>query len=142
MRVAARQYPKPLEYIPYEGLSEASNYITQERIRALWHYTWPLTRQSSSLEFTFSELVDVWKKESASTSSLHELIMHPAYQRIIGLGISAVPLLLRELQRAPDHWFWALTSITGENPVKEEQTGKLKEMTQSWIDWGKSQGHI
>ena len=142
MKVATMSYPMPLEFIPSAGLSEASEWITQERIKALFHYTWPVTRQATSLESTFSELVETWKEDCASISSLNELIIHPAYQRIIGLGMPAVPLLLKELEKAPNHWFWALAFITGENQVKEEQSGRIKEMAKSWIEWGRKQGHI
>lgn len=45
-----------------------------------------------------------------------EMAMHPAYQRIIGLGPEVAPLLLRELERQPDHWFWALKALTGADP--------------------------
>ncbi len=37
------------------------------------------------------------------------------YQRIIGIGWPVVPLILDELQREPDQWFWALEAITDEN---------------------------
>jgi hypothetical protein len=59
--------------------------------------------------------------------------MHPAYQQIIGLGPAGVPLLLRELEREPDHWFWALRAITGEDPVPEEARGRLREMAAAWL---------
>jgi len=45
-----------------------------------------------------------------------KLASHHAYQRIIGMGDQAIPLLLRELQREVDLWFWALEAITGEDP--------------------------
>ena len=54
--------------------------------------------------------------------------MSPSYQRIIGLGSAVVPLLLRELERQPDHWFWALKAITGADPVPAASRGKLHEM--------------
>jgi hypothetical protein len=41
-----------------------------------------------------------------------DMVTHPAYQQIIGLGKEALPLLFGELRRAPDHWFWALRAIT------------------------------
>ena len=42
-----------------------------------------------------------------------------SYQKIIGMGPAVVPLILSELQKEPDHWFWALEAITDENPVSE-----------------------
>ena len=70
--------------------------------------------QQAELERTFFELANRWRDETALLSSVTRTAMHPAYQRIIGMGPAAVPLILRELEQRPDHWFWALTAITGE----------------------------
>ncbi|MEG3863286.1 hypothetical protein [Microcoleus sp. herbarium12] len=68
--------------------------------------------------------------------------MHAAYQRIIGMGPAVVPLILRDLEQKPDHWFWALRAITGDNPVaKPEKCDRMKLMTQAWIEWGKEHGY-
>lgn len=64
------------------------------------------------------------------------------YQRIIGMGWPVVPLILEELQREPDQWFWALESITEENPVPPEASGQVRLMVQAWIEWGMQQGCI
>lgn len=90
----------------------------------------------------FHRLVNRWKKETAHLSSSAQMARHPAYQEIIGMGSSVVPFLLAELQRKPDFWFLALREITGENPVLPEDAGKIKEMTQAWLEWGQSKGYI
>ena len=61
--------------------------------------------------------------------------MHPAYQHVIGMGSLALPFILAELEREPDHWFWALKAITGEDPVAEEQRGDVLGMTKTWLEW-------
>ncbi|MBI1902479.1 MAG: hypothetical protein HYS13_15360 [Planctomycetia bacterium] len=94
----------------------------------------------STPEERFRILVQQWKQSRGPTSSTTQLAMHPAYQQIIGLGAPAVPLLLRELQREPDHWFWALKAITGEDPVPEESRGKLRHMADAWLQWGRAHG--
>jgi hypothetical protein len=66
--------------------------------------------------------------------------MHPAYQRIIGLGTAAVPLILAELEKDLDQWFWALKAITGEDPVPPESRGKMREMADAWLNWGRKKG--
>ena len=68
--------------------------------------------------------------------------MHPAYQQIIGMGKTAIPLILFEMMAKPGHWFWALKSITGEDPVSPEQRGDVNEMTQAWLRWGKEKRYI
>ena len=92
-------------------------------------------------EQTFHELVTTWRQETRFTSSVTDMAMHKAYQRIIGLGPAAVPLLLRELERHPDHWFWALYAITGVDPTTPEQKGKVQEMAKAWLDWGREAGY-
>jgi hypothetical protein len=89
-------------------------------------------------------LAEEWRKTRQKTSSsIVKLAMHPAYQRIIGKGKAAIPFILRELQREPDHWFWALTAITGENPVSnQEDLGDLDAMARAWLRWGKQSGYI
>ena len=57
------------------------------------------------------------------------------------MGNPAVPLLLEELRREPDHWFWALEAITQENPVPEDAAGKVRLMAQAWVEWGAREGY-
>lgn len=52
------------------------------------------------------------------------------------MGEGAVPLLLAELRREPDDWFWALHAITGANPVPAASRGDLRAMTEAWLQWG------
>ena len=53
-----------------------------------------------------------------------------------------LPLILKELQRETDHWFWALEAISGENPVDPAQAGQIENMKQAWIEWGRHRGMI
>jgi hypothetical protein len=90
----------------------------------------------------FRRLAAEWKEQSRYLSNTAQMAMLKPYQHIIGMGWPAVLLLLEELQREPDQWFWALESITGENPVPLEAAGKIRLMAQAWIDWGKRQGFL
>jgi hypothetical protein len=92
------------------------------------------------LEKRFATLAAEWKAERGHSSSIVKLCAHPAYQQIIGMGHKAIPLLLRELEREPDHWFWALKVITGVNPVPRESRANIKEMAHHWVNWGREQG--
>ena len=67
--------------------------------------------------------------------------VHPAYQGIIGLGDAALPCILEELKKEPRDWFWALSAITGENPIPESSAGKVEEMAEAWLRWGREQGY-
>ena len=95
----------------------------------------------TTVENEFYNLAEQWKQECPRGADVQEMAMHPSYQRIIGMGPNVVPLLLKELECEPEHLFWALHSITGVNPVPPEGEGKLKEMAEAWIDWGKKQGY-
>lgn len=92
------------------------------------------------VERRFQELTRQWKEATQVTSSITEVSAHPAYQQIIGMGKDAVPLILAELRREPDHWFWALRAITGEDPVPAADRGKLQAMTRAWLDWADRRG--
>ena len=100
------------------------------------------TAKKSDLSTTFAELAKEWKSKSRYMSNVAQMAMLRAYQRIIGLGPSVVPLILSELNRQPDQWFWALEALTGENPVPAESAGKVKEMARAWVEWGKNQGIV
>ena len=67
--------------------------------------------------------------------------MHPAYQEIIGMGKGVISLLLAELRREPDDWFWALHALTGATPVPPTSRGNLREMTEAWLQWGLEKGY-
>lgn len=93
------------------------------------------------LKETFIKLGLQWRSETKHMSLMNDMILHTAYQQIIGMGRDAVPLILEELSREPEHWFWALKSITGANPIKPEDRGRLKKMAEAWLDWGRQHGY-
>ncbi|MGD1072729.1 MAG: hypothetical protein ABSB15_21620 [Bryobacteraceae bacterium] len=77
-------------------------------------------------------------------SSITEMSMCPSYQAIIGMGKSAVPLLLSQIQSEgddPDQWFWALSSITGVDPVNDVDRGDFSQMATAWLEWGRREGY-
>ena len=69
------------------------------------------------------------------------MAMHPAYQKIIGMGPRVIPLILAEIEHRPDHWFWALHSLTGVDPVPRESQGNLAKMAAAWLDWARTRGY-
>ncbi|WP_377475539.1 MAG: hypothetical protein P2A85_22140 [Microcoleus anatoxicus] len=89
----------------------------------------------------FYTLASDWEEEVAGLSSTTQISQHPAYQEIINMGVQIVPLLLSELQKNPLYWLSALSAITGENPIKPEQRGRIKQMASAWIEWGRNQGY-
>ncbi|HWO23667.1 MAG TPA: hypothetical protein VNO30_33225 [Kofleriaceae bacterium] len=91
---------------------------------------------------TFNELRDSWRNETAHLSSMTARVLHPSYQRIIGLGPRVLPLLLAELRDRPAQWTWALRAIAGEDPVSPEAKGALRKERDAWLHWGRQRGMI
>lgn len=102
----------------------------------------PSVSEQTDAARRFATLAARWHDETAVLSSVSQMAMHPAYQEVIGMGQTAVPLILRELQKKPDHWFWALRAITGEDPIGLEERGKVRAMAAAWIQWGTGHGHL
>lgn len=93
-----------------------------------------------SMEGRFERLRDEWKQQSQYLSNTTQMAMLRSYQQIIGAGPEVLPFLLSELAREPDHWFWALEAITGQNPVPEDAVGNLAAMSEAWLSWGRREG--
>ncbi len=97
---------------------------------------------ADQIEIQFSELTEQWMRETGDISSITKRAMHPAYQRIIGLGPAALPMILAELETRPDLWFHALRAVSGIDPVRPEQRGRMRQMVNAWLEWGRQQGHL
>ena len=104
------------------------------------HYTEPISR--TLLVQKFSDLSATWKYDNANVSSISTSVLQPSYQEIIGMGRDALPFILEELKATPNHWFWALKSISGEDPVPPEHRGDIKRMTEDWLSWGREKGFM
>ena len=90
----------------------------------------------------FTELASQWTRSVEGMSSTAEMAKHPAYQEIIGMGEAVIPFLLADLNQNPLYWLFALRQITQENPVLPEQRGKIKQMAEAWLNWGREKGYI
>ncbi len=138
-----------LAMYPYASIEEAdpstsSDHVAQDIARMLFdictHIAIPLTYREPRPDARFRELAQIWHAETAHLSSVTAKATHPAYQQIIGMGKDALPYILEELRHAPNHWFWALRAITGIDPIRPEERGRVASMTASWLRWGRDQG--
>lgn len=86
-------------------------------------------------EWMFLELAEEWRRTHRWSWRTDKLVDNPAYQEIMTMSWEAVPFIIRELEKSPDHWFYALMKITGENPVPPEHAGSLDLMAKDWIRW-------
>ena len=98
------------------------------------------SESSTAVRARFKKLSSIWKQQTRHWSNVTKKCTHPAYQQIIGMGQAAVPLILQELREHGGDWFWALTSITGENPITEDIAGNVPKMVEAWIRWGTDLG--
>jgi hypothetical protein len=92
----------------------------------------------------FDRLVSEWKESATAHSLEFKIAMHPAYQRMIGMGTEALPFIFENLksEKEPGHWFWALASITEANPVPKESRGRLSKMAAAWLKWGSENDYV
>jgi hypothetical protein len=98
------------------------------------------TQVVESIDERFHELRDDWKSKTRHLSNTAQISLVFSYQKIIGMGPAVVPMILSELEKEPDHWFWALEAITDENPVAESDAGDIEASACVWVKWGRDKG--
>lgn len=131
------------EEIGFNPTSGVDNYIFFGNIElgsSQWAYSIPLV--DIELKQRFNSLSRRWKSETIHFSLIQQMVLHSAYQEIIGLGPQAIPLILNELKKEPDFWFWALRALTGEDPTTKTIRGDLEAMTDAWLSWGRKHAYL
>lgn len=89
----------------------------------------------------FSELADLWERETGFLSSPRAIKEHPAHRAIVDLGPAAVRPLLERLEDRGGLWSMALREITGENDlIAPEERGRMEQIRMRWLDWGWQRG--
>lgn len=126
--------------VPTTGVGEESRRVVAAWRQSDEEYRRPVSRWNQDVARRFSELRLQWKRETGFTSSWTDLVLHPAYQAIIGVSPAVLPLLLREMATRPDHWGWALSAITGVDPVPPEDAGRVDRIAAAWVQWGRTRG--
>jgi hypothetical protein len=111
-----------------------------ERLSFLGHYDVINVVENVSPEKEFNELASQWYQETRKLSSADQMVLHPAYQKIIGMGKDALPLIFKELKRTRGHWIWALAMITRDD--KAQPGMNFREAVDAWLAWGENNGYI
>ena|SRR6266404_2101728 len=137
----AVEYARNLSAIQTDVRSLIEDYARQIAEQFVAVQTQTQTR-SESVAHKFQELSRQWRTETAHLSSVTKQVMHPSYQRIIGLGPAVLPILLQEVRQQSGYWFWALNAITGEDPVPPEDLGDVPKMSGAWLNWARQRGLI
>jgi hypothetical protein len=93
-------------------------------------------------ESKFAALSRQWRQEIAAESSLSRITGNINYLRVIAMGEKVIPLILKELKRAPAPWFVALRALTGQRDIGAEHSGNFRKIADSWVEWGERRGYI
>lgn len=90
------------------------------------------------ISMVFEILADKWSEDIAFTSNTTEIIKHPIYRAVTELGRDVIKPILKRMDSTHEHWFYALSEITNENPVKQEHHGFIDLIINDWIEWGEA----
>ena len=132
--------PPPYAFGGHESAVVIVCEMQEKAIEAI-HYTTVVTYYKHSIALKFFQLSQEVITDNYITASPKNISTHPSYQKIIGMGKEAIPLLLEELEHRPTFWFPALYLITDENPVKKENAGVVQKMVEDWKRWGKENAY-
>jgi len=102
----------------------------------------PGFEEADEIRENFVQLADEWHTETGHLSASTQIAMHPAYQRIIGMGQEVVPLILSDLRARGGYWYWALSAITDASPVPDDAVGNMRAVRNAWLDWGLQRGYL
>ena len=89
----------------------------------------------------FQQLASEVEEDCIMLSSPTQIALHPAYQEVIGMGKTILPLLIKRLSEFPTTWFWALEAISGINPVHKAHRGSVPYMVHDWNSWARENGY-
>ncbi len=101
----------------------------------------PAAEPTETVEARFRRLAAAWEQATGHLSSMTAASDHPAYQEIMNLGPEVIPYLLRDLEENETHWFKALRTLTGANPVPASAAGNVPRMVAGWLQWARDNGY-
>lgn len=102
-----------------------------------------VTPRAEALAKEFHKLVTQWRDETFFMSSLGKQFTHPAYVRIMAMGIEGIPLVLSEMQKSQDNWFYALKFMAGdEGKDVAAEIEDFESAKAAWLEWGYSKNYI
>lgn len=88
----------------------------------------------------FDYLYDLYKKETCIHSDMGFDNLH--YKEIKSYGKEALPFIFNQMEKEVRFLFEACEEITGINLITKEMRGKVKEMNDVWVEWGKENGYL
>jgi hypothetical protein len=136
----------------WDDSHQTLDYLSKESGKSEnWHYLGKsspiqdklyLIIEEETIEQKFNRLTQKWKEDTAGVASPTKKILNLNYLTILTLREKAIPLILRELERESDDWFLLLKILTEQNPVKSEDVGSPKRVTEAWLRWGRENNYL
>ena len=94
----------------------------------------------------FHEASKKWYEGTCYLSSPSQIMAHPSFHECMALAEEnkalTIKLMLEELRDHRIHWFWALTKLTGDNPIPQEHAGYVVKMCNDWVEWGVEKSYL
>jgi hypothetical protein len=107
---------------------------------------WLIASRADDLQKRFHEQAEKWASETAHLSSPAQMMAHQSYQAILGMASEdkreVIRLMILDLKQNRNEWFWALSYLTQENPIKQSDAGKMDKMISAWVTWGREHNLI
>jgi len=102
-------------------------------------------KQLVDIRTMFKREAERWSSETGHLSSPTQKMLHPSYQAILGMGQEhreeTIDLLLQDLKENRRPWFWALSYLAQTNPITPAEAGRMDQMIDAWVRWGKSRNN-
>lgn len=83
----------------------------------------------------FGAAIARWHEDIRFDSFPADMKEHESFKEIVAQGYGVVPLIAAHLRRQPSFLFLALEDIFGEDPVPEQDYGKLSTVAAAWLQW-------
>jgi hypothetical protein len=128
--MTATEIIEQIKHLPASERALVKKYVVEENV----------SLDTADLETEFNALVAKWREDTFPYSSLTKQFNHPAYVRIMAMGKQGIPLVLREMQRSQDSWFYALKFMAGEDAsegIKDFDAART-----AWTEWGYKHNYL
>jgi hypothetical protein len=92
----------------------------------------PTNSRGGTIE-RFTKLLKQWRAETGAMALVRDKLNHQAFQEIVSMGPSVVPMIFEEIRFQPDFLVLALPKILGSNIVQPTGSGSLREIVDAWL---------
>lgn len=98
-------------------------------------------RSEDEVAAQFAQLRSEWQRDTMLSSDHVAILMHPAYYKIVGLGLQVLPHIFKDLAVGGGPWFLALEAITHDTSVTAASGNDTNRLRENWLTWGRDNGY-